>query len=761
MRARWALLACGLALFVAAPAPAQQRSLRQRKQEARRLAGALPSPERDNRLLELLREDPHVAVRQLALGGLSPTDDEACLRAFAAALAEDPSPVVRGEAALCLARDVPRALGAWEPARSGEELPAWLDEAILPTLLAAVRSSAPRVQLGSIAALRSLARLARVAPLLRRRIADPLDRPSFVAAAALAEAGQLTPGLIARVERALSEPGSPAPRRREASRVLALLAIRGDSEVVLPALLRALAKDGDARVRQLAAVALGRAGRAAAQEILGGPEIAAGLARAGQEDPAPRVRAEALGGIGFLFVPLDGSPRMLRGEEAWDAYLPLAHPPSWYGAQVVPTVRAGLADPAPAVRASALESLAALGPFARPLLGRLPPILSDDEQPDLVTAALRALTQLGGHAAPAADAVRPFLSDPDPERRVMACKVLTQVGQHDAEVQRALAPLLGDWEYELEALEVLIEAGPRAAWAVPELRRLLRGEPFNLSPIVRALRGVGPAARPAIPELLPLLTQEAGEPPELAALLLAELRVGAAVEPLRELVESRASTDLGAVAAGALATIGSAARPALPAIRALAADPEVAADHRALAQVARARLGEVEPALAELRELLARGPRHECSELSEVWLALPQLGASLRPLLPTLRPLLRCRCAPHACELIAALGPPAAPATPDLLRLLDPEQEACAEAVRALGRIGAPEAGAPILPLLDSKRPEVRGAAAEALGRLGARPARPKLRERLEDAAEVPYVLERARAALTRLERAEPGPSRE
>ena len=756
-RRAWAGLLLALA---AAPVWAQQPTTQEREQAARQVAGSAPSPQRTNRLLKLLREDPAEKVRLIALSGLGRTRDEACLRAFASVLAEDPSPEVRGSAALSLSQSAVGALDAWaRGVQPGTPPPAWLAEAVLPALFNATRSSHPRVRFASLGALRSLARSERVVPLLRRRITDPIDGPGFAAASALAEVRGLTPQLLALVERALREPESPAARRREALGVLTNVAASPDLELVLPALLGALDSDDDERVRGLAAAALIRAGRRSTPDALGVDEIAAALAKAGRRDASARVRGLALGGIGFLFVPWTRAQGPLRSDEGWDRVLPFLRPPPWLERHVVPALRAGVADPEPGVRVWALESLSTLGPFAEPILPRLELALSDDEHPDSIRQALATLVSLGRHAAPIARLVRPFLSDADLELRAQASKILTQAGLYDDAVEGALRSLLDDGDYQPFALEVLILAGGRAAWALPFLRRQLRGDPDEPEQVLRALAGLGPAARPAIPELLPLLEDEMGETAELAAQILGELREPAAVAPLRDLVSSRATPELAVQAAAALATIGTAALPALPAVRALADDAQVSLDRRARAQVARARLGELEPALAGLRKLLAGEGEHSCSDLGRVWSELPRLGAELAPLVPTLRALLGCHCAGEACRLLASLGPAAASARPELVGLLDPKHDACPAALRALGRIGPAGAAAipRISPLLDAEQAKVRGAAAEALGRLGARAALPKLRQLLADEEEVPYVLERARAAIARLTKAPPG----
>jgi|FLYL01.1.fsa_nt_gi HEAT repeat protein len=100
-----------------------------------------------------------------------------------------------------------------------------------------------------------------------------------------------------------------------------------------------------------------------------------------------------------------------------------------------------------------------------------------------------------------------------------------------------------------------------------------------------------------------------------------------------------------------------------------------------------------------------------------------------------------------AAEALMTIGSPAAQWVTRLLRAEEPEVRAAA--AELLGLVGAPAHGRHLIDLLDDPDPEVRVKAARALGRLGAGAAVPALRRLLDDP--IPYVRGAAARSLAAL----------
>jgi uncharacterized protein (TIGR02996 family) len=133
--------------------------------------------------------------------------------------------------------------------------------------------------------------------------------------------------------------------------------------------------------------------------------------------------------------------------------------------EAIDAVRASLRKRGADARRAALDAVAVLGPLAVPLLPgvlRLVPLVLDDYHRGILTEALAALAD---HSPLVVSGLCSFLDDPDLEVRN-------------------------------SAVDVLRRLGPRAALAVPELRRRFKGEPGLRSAITNALRAIDPSAVP-------------------------------------------------------------------------------------------------------------------------------------------------------------------------------------------------------------------------------------------------------------------------
>lgn len=539
----------------------------------------------------------------------------------------------------------------------------------LPTLLLRLR---PEVGSGWIAALEAV---------------ELLDDPS---------AGPAVVDLLRRPDKAV---------REEAARVLGRLRHRPAA----PALLEAL-KDPEAAVRRQAVEALAR---------LEAPE-AVGPLRGLLKDPERPVREAALEALSVLggeevvpgVLPLLADPaleeraiRLLRRRVSL-----AAEPELW----------ALLEAKAPAVRATAVALLArARSPRAAAALLRVPEGLERVERDDLVAlftaaspAEVRDLLQVKTEWAFAMAARRR-------DARALA-PVFMEVFRAESAVTRAGAAtaLLA-----LDATDALPEARDRlrkgydqnalrlvAGLGSPDDLALVRSH-FARDPwrAVDALRRWGD--REHVPTLLAWLR---GERAVDALLLIRQERLTEAA-PAVEAQLDHADEDVRDAAVRVLGELGATA--AVPAIDKRLDDPSEAVRERA-AETLVELLGPERP--AEIAALLPRVPK---TSRSRVVAALRACGGPAQgPALAALLTDADLDLARFAAGTLARLG--ARDQAPAIVPLLRHESEETArDAARALGRLGAPEALEPLLARLGSDDDDAR----EALAGLPADLLRPRL----------------------------------
>jgi HEAT repeat protein len=317
-------------------------------------------------------------------------------------------------------------------------------------------------------------------------------------------------------------------------------------------------------------------------------------------------------------------------------------------------------------------------------------------------------------AAAAAPALAKLLADPERPVREAAAEALVQIGPKA--VPHLAGALKGDAESgRLAAADALARLGPAAAPAVPALADALKDKSVDVR--IRsavALGKVGPAARSALPALfaagkdtgnlgqilrygLPSSVAEAAVEAALKVDPGCADRLAAAVLP--DLTAALAGKDAAAVqaAASALARLGPAARPALPALRAARKTARGFAESitsRALQAV----LG-AEPALIELASDRKERVENRLQALSDLGYLrdISERGAqALADALEDPEPMVRGR----AAMALGVVGPKAKAAVPKLLAVLgDEELERGALQTRidgqdpvanALASIGAP-----------------------------------------------------------------------
>ncbi|MCZ7458005.1 HEAT repeat domain-containing protein [Streptomyces sp. WMMC940] len=319
---------------------------------------------------------------------------------------------------------------------------------------------------------------------------------------------------------------------------------------------------------------------------------------------------------------------------------------AWRGPydEVVRLVGAQLDDPDPLLHgaaASLLESLFGLAlPAADALAERVR--TADGERP-ADRRALVALARLGD--ARAVPALARALEQPDPPRD--AAFAVPYLGDRAAPLVPVLRRRLGEVAldeqlYDRAAPLLTGIAGVRAAEALPEVLRVLRGAPapggeWVTEAALRALTTFGTAALPAAPELRGLLGGASSRPSSsvvaaAARALWAATGDAAAVLPvLRELLTADGPDERRAAAA-ALGAIGRPAADAAPALRDLLASPERWL--RMDAAVALWRVtGEARESLPVLRTAWEEN-RYGRVEIAE---CLAEMGPSAGPAAPLLR----------------------------------------------------------------------------------------------------------------------------
>ncbi len=315
-----------------------------------------------------------------------------------------------------------------------------------------------------------------------------------------------------------------------------------------------------------------------------------------------------------------------------------------------------------------------------------------------------------------------------------------------------------------EAAIALRFVGPAATPAVPDLTRALSDEsPWVRANAADALEAIGPAAVAAVPDLVRLLGDRVAG--ESAAYALAAVGPEA-VPALREAISTNDLDVLDHVCL-ALGEMGLAARPAVPDLIALLKDE----DRRGMAAEALGHLGPV--AVPTLIEALAHADANvRFGAVEALGNAKAHAGPAVPNLIEALRPGggappandpegedERARWRGRVVWALGNIGPAARAAVPALVRVLTREHDGDdvlrGAAAYALGEIG-PSAGEAVPALLDlmrEKEAALRVAAPYALGRVGpaAKPAVAPLLHGLKDGD--PWFRVRCAEALWRIDR--------
>ena len=160
---------------------------------------------------------------------------------------------------------------------------------------------------------------------------------------------------------------------------------------------------------------------------------------------------------------------------------------------------AGLSDPDAQVRRAAAASLADRGGAALPAAGRLAALLTDR---DVRLVAARALRAIGPQAEGAAEAITVLFDDEDAYVRMIGAQALGGLGEQSV---AALRKALRDRDPQVVKIagHALADLGPAAAPAVPDLIPMIEHEiELVRRAAFKAVEGIGPAAAPATEALV-------------------------------------------------------------------------------------------------------------------------------------------------------------------------------------------------------------------------------------------------------------------
>jgi HEAT repeat protein len=635
-------------------------------------------------------KNPEARVRRLAAEALGKQRVESASSALAELL-KDRDPEVRGAAAEAL-----RRIGA----------------KAVPALIGAVSYPEEPSRLAALNALRELAPITKgvhtkeTLTVLTAALKDKSVDVRIHAASALGSIGaDAKPALPALMEAAkdtsnlgtILRPSLPTSVTEAA--IAAALSIdpqcaEGLAKAALPDLMAAL-KSKDQALLQAAGFALAKLGPqakpalAALQQALKNAD--------GFAEHAITSALKAIEGASHLAdivkdpkAPIDKRERALR-ELAW------TRDPD---EKTIAIVIDALKDPAPRLRAEAVEAISMIGPKAKAAIPTLLDLLGDKELQDAndakrvmgENAVPAALASIGAEAVPGLAEV---LKDEkkQPAVRFQAVKSLAKMGRKAKAAMPTLEASISDklLPIAVESACAYVLAGGDITKALPVVHEGLKhSSQFVLWNAANAVERIGIQAKDCVSDLLPLLKHE-----DL------EIRI---------------------IAARALAKMGPAAKPAVPVMAELLKDK----NGRLRYQVAQA-LAKMGPdAKSALPVLIEQLQDLEKMSPNPILVTLGNLGPEAKPALPALVKVLENGDSIFSRDVmncIGQIGPDAKVAVPQLLRCLEKKNEneyERASAARALGLIGpdAREAVPTLKQRLEDERKMVRVWASFALARI-------------------------------------------
>src|SRR5262245_10691656 len=351
--------------------------------------------------------------------------------------------------------------------------------------------------------------------------------------------------------------------------------------------------------------------------------------------------------------------------------------------EAVPAVTQLLSDQSANVRAHAAHTLGGIGSAAKPSASALTNLVKDSDE-IVRRQAVQALASIRPGADVMVPLVTRLIEDSDPAVKV---RILQAVSEAGPAAIPSLKKALTDEKAAYWACLILREMGPEAEDAIPELTARLR----NARPEVRreaalALGAMRDAASSAAGEIAPLVSDEHAA--EAATLALGQIgKIPAAAE---EKIRANAKSDKKLLSTVSLWTLAR-------------VHPEDKALAREAAEQLVARLGDKDPFV---RVSAARG-------LSALKLA-PEI---LVPIMEKALANADETTAHHALDAVAALGPASVPRLVEYLK----HPKLRAQVAYALGQIGPPAAPATgdLAKLLSSNDTKTVTEAAVALAKIG------------------------------------------
>ena len=348
---------------------------------------------------------------------------------------------------------------------------------------------------------------------------------------------------------------------------------------------------------------------------------------------------------------------------------------------------------------------------AKPAVSRLKGLLDDEES--ALPAAL-ALSEIDPEASEAVPILVRALGETKPGDSYRIISAIGRFGPKAKAAVPALVSALDEERSRSAAFRALERIGPAAAPAVPSLTRYLAAPSYTYAAL-NALRGTGPAGKSAIPEILKLLRDDrnAWSAAQATAAIQPDIdTVRPAIEKLiadlegetRKIVACRALGPLGKqwptkivpaliksagsddaeFRAAAFSALGETqSKQAIPVLIGGLRDTEL--KNRRFAISALGRFGkDAKPAVADLIGIL----KNEKELRYTVLRALEQIGPDAAEALPELLKLLDDKSYGYtAARAIGALGRAAVPAVPALVKRMQ-QAKSDSYAIFALGQLG-------------------------------------------------------------------------
>ncbi|MGA2066631.1 MAG: HEAT repeat domain-containing protein [Thermoguttaceae bacterium] len=358
----------------------------------------------------------------------------------------------------------------------------------------------------------------------------------------------------------------------------------------IPAIVQGLAAGGD----NAAAFgrALEKAGPDAAPALLGQWKMSSGGTR--------RAIACVLAGLRPLpEAALPSVTELLRdGDQAAKVKALLAL--GGTGRQALPAVVPFLKDPDPEIKGAAAKAVGEMGPAAKSAAAAALAALVGDPDAGVRLRAAISLGRIGPAAKDAAASLQGALNDKEPLVSISAAVALWKVGGEVDVVVPVLMSMLKSMPRDSAPVEALGEIGPPARAAIPALiERLTTARNSDRSATAQAIYHIDPqtfreSAVPVIAGQLKSLLEKPGDRFETNELIRSIGKIGPDAEgAVPALCDALSSKDHWWAAESALASMGAAAKEAVPALGVLYARQDYGDRRETLAT-----LSKIDPAAA-------------------------------------------------------------------------------------------------------------------------------------------------------------------